>query len=187
MTLSPRTLRSATTRRQRPSSDQARCDSTMQFLHSEYIDPARQRGDVASPGAGKRCGQGYTSKANKCRKNPSGLGPRNFANEINEQRNIRRSNDFDSWRKANKLRMPKSQDAFYRLSKQYAASEQATKYKAAAKSQTALQMQRNQRNAGLALLGGVGLGLAVEAGLGYNLNRRRQRFERAYRGPSAKR
>jgi hypothetical protein len=135
----------------------------MQFLHSEYIDPARQRGDVASPGAGKRCGQGYTSKANKCRQTPSGGGPRNFANEINEQRNIRRSNDFDSWRKASKLRMPKSQDAFYRLSKQYAASEQATKYRSATERQTELSTERRRRNEVFGFAGGVGLGLASMA------------------------
>jgi hypothetical protein len=163
MTLSPRTLRSAATRRQRPSSDQARCDSTMQFLHSEYIDLVRQRGDVASPGAGKRCGQGYTSKANKCRKNPSGGGPRNFVNEINEQRDIRRSNDINSWRKANKLRIPKSESGSLRLGEQYGASKQATKYRSATERQTELSTERRRRNEVFGFAGGVGLGLASMA------------------------
>jgi hypothetical protein len=108
---------------------------------------------------GRACGQGHIAQGKKCRK--AGGGPRNYAAEMAEQRQIMQSNDFNSWRKANKLRKPTTQGAVDRQFKQYSGSQQGAAINAAWKRHSQLKQERNRRNAGYALLGGAALGLTA--------------------------
>jgi len=128
------------------------------------ITPRTLFDDNTGEGRGKACGKGFTSKNNQCQKGPgSATGPRNYAAEMAEQSTIMKANDFNSWRKSNKLRTPTTQGSFDRQFKQYGTSKQGAAINAAWKKYKQLKEKRNRRNAGYAFLGGAATGLAALA------------------------
>ena len=140
----------------------AACELGIQSRSRTYI---RTRLDFnTGEGQGKACGKGFTSKNNQCQKGPgSATGPRNYAAEMAEQSTIMKANDFNSWRKSNKLRTPTTQGSFDRQFKQYGTSKQGAAINAAWKKYKQLKEKRNRRNAGYAFLGGAATGLAALA------------------------